>query len=294
MAGTRVELLVSPTDDMGRILNALHAVPVGGECRFGQGLQVAILALKHRREKKGQQRIILFVASPVPDTLAQLTKLGKVLKKNNVAIDIVSFGPIDENQEKLSALVEAANSNGNSHYVSVPQGASPSDVLVSSPVLQGEEGGAAAGYSEFGGVDPSMDPELALALKVSMDEERARQESKNKTEEGAASSTSPDKKVAASTSASSAAAPMDDSMMEDEDAEIQRALQMSMEETKEEEAPPPAPGSASAFLDPSFVNSLLSDLPGVDPNDPKIKAAMAQLQASAKDSEEKKDDKKKE
>lgn len=41
----------------------------------------------------------------------------------------------------------------------------------------GEEGAAAAGGGggyEFG-VDPNLDPELALALRVSLEEERARQ-----------------------------------------------------------------------------------------------------------------------
>jgi hypothetical protein len=32
------------------------------------------------------------------------------------------------------------------------------------------------GGGEFGGIDASMDPELAMALRVSMEEERARQE----------------------------------------------------------------------------------------------------------------------
>jgi 26S proteasome regulatory subunit N10 len=38
-------------------------------------------------------------------------------------------------------------------------------------------GAAGAAGGEFGGVDPNMDPELAMALRVSMEEERARQES---------------------------------------------------------------------------------------------------------------------
>ena len=45
----------------------------------------------------------------------------------------------------------------------------PSDVLVSSPVIRGEEavnnvvsGAVGDSFAEYGGVDPSMDPELAL------------------------------------------------------------------------------------------------------------------------------------
>ena len=54
-AGARV--LVSPTDDMGNILNSLHNASVGGQLNFVEGVQVAQLALKHRRNKNGAQRI---------------------------------------------------------------------------------------------------------------------------------------------------------------------------------------------------------------------------------------------
>lgn len=75
------------------------------------------------------------------------------------------------------------------------------------------------------------------------------------------------------------------------------ATATTTESSDTKEAPPPAPAASSgaAFLDPSFVNNLLSGLPGVDPNDPKIQAAMAQLNKSEdkKDGEKKDDEKKK-
>ena len=88
-------------------------------------------------------------------------------------MDVVSMGELDANAAKLQAFVSAASSNNNSHLVTVPSGVLPSDVLVSSPVLHGDDGAAAAAaasgggggdgtYTEYGGVDPSMDPELAL------------------------------------------------------------------------------------------------------------------------------------
>lgn len=82
-------------------------------------------------------------------------------------------------QEKLEGFHEAVNSNGNSHLVTVPPGPVLSDVLISSPIFQGEGGSGAYGFAggaggagggaggdgfEFG-VDPNMDPELALALR---------------------------------------------------------------------------------------------------------------------------------
>ena len=107
----------------------------------------------------------------------------------------MSFGETDSNNEKLEAFHAAVNSNDNSHFVTVPPGPALLDALISTPIFQGEDGGggsgfaaaAAAGaaaaaalggggaYDDFG-VDPNLDPELALALRVSMEEERARQE----------------------------------------------------------------------------------------------------------------------
>jgi len=61
----------------------------------------------------------------------------------------------------------------------VPPGPVLSDVLIGSPIFQGEGGefGGGGGGAEGGlphefGVDPNMDPELALALRVGLDEER--------------------------------------------------------------------------------------------------------------------------
>ena len=200
------ELLVSPTDDMGKILSALHGIPVtSGSTRGGASgegtdiaaaIQVAHLALKHRRNKNGGQRVVVFLGSPVSCDAKALAKIGRMLKKNNVAVDVVlmgedSFGG-SSNEEKMKELVQAANgAQDNCHLVTIPPGVMPSDVLVSSPIVHGGTGGdmdvSAAGgggapaaggmdFAEFGGVDPNMDPELAMALRVSMEEERARQQ----------------------------------------------------------------------------------------------------------------------
>ena len=58
-------------------------------------IAVAQLALKHRENKNLRQRIIVFVASPLDGPGADeqsMVKLAKKLKKNNVAVDIISFG----------------------------------------------------------------------------------------------------------------------------------------------------------------------------------------------------------
>ena len=80
-AGARV--LVSPTDDMGKILSSLHEAPIGGRLNLVEGVQVAQLALKHRRNKNGAQRIVLFVGSPIEaDERALIDATTEEVKKH--------------------------------------------------------------------------------------------------------------------------------------------------------------------------------------------------------------------
>nr|QBH67463.1 putative 26S proteasome regulatory subunit Rpn10 [Ustilago esculenta] len=196
MAGKSPEVLVTLTQDIGKILGALHRSKIVGSADLATGINVASLALKHRQNKNQRQRVVVFVGSPVEQSEEDLVKLGKKLKKNNIAVDIVSFGEDAENEEKLSKFIEAVNSAENSHLLSVPAGPQLlSDIILSSPVLQEEGGDSGAGPSgssggsnqfEFG-VDPSMDPELAMALRLSLEEEQARQ----RASEGASGSQAP-------------------------------------------------------------------------------------------------------
>lgn len=49
--------------------------------------------------------------------------IGRKLKKNSVALDIVSFGEDEDGKnEKLEALVAAVNNNDTSHFIHVPPG----------------------------------------------------------------------------------------------------------------------------------------------------------------------------
>jgi 26S proteasome regulatory subunit N10 len=111
------------------------------------------------------------------------------MKKNNVAIDFVSFGEIDDDvTKKLQAFNDNVKSGDGSHLATIPPGPGLlSDQLVTSPILNGDgssAGGGVGGGADGGdggpsfefGIDPSIDPELALALRMSMEEERARQE----------------------------------------------------------------------------------------------------------------------
>lgn len=371
-AGRSPELLVSLTADLGKVLTSLHNLKIQANLDFVAGIQVAQLALKHRQNKNQHQRIIFFVGSPITATTDDLVKLAKRLKKNNVAVDVVNFGEEATNTDKLEAFRNAANNNDNSHLITIPPGPHIlSDILISSPIVSADSGAAsvaagtsAAASGDFAGlgVDPNLDPELALALKVSMEEERARQALRSS--EGASQSspapttsstpaaTSTDtsmveaedeqellqQAIAMSMSQLTGAAPTttsttattstsagpsisvpkpesstpahaptttvktdakDTSMMEvDEDEEMRLAMQMSLQADREktekqaQQQPQQATTDINKIIeDPNFVNQVLMSLPGVDPNDDRIKSVLASLTGEKKEDKEKEKDK---
>lgn len=174
----KVEVLVTLTSDVGRILSKLHQVQPDGDINLHTGIRIAHLALKHRQGKNHKMRIVAFVGSPVAAEEKELVKLAKKLKKEKVNVDIVNFGEEATNTEILSSFINTLNGRdgGGSHLVTIPPGPHLSDALISSPIIQGEDGtgGAGLGTSFEFGVDPNEDPELALALRVSMEEQRQR------------------------------------------------------------------------------------------------------------------------
>ncbi|KAB2036540.1 hypothetical protein ERO13_D03G008500v2 [Gossypium hirsutum] len=332
MAGKGVRVLVTPTSDLGKILACMHGLEIGGEMNLAAGIQVAQLALKHRQNKKQQQRIIVFAGSPVKHEKKTLEMIGKKLKKNSVTLDIVNFGEDDEGKtEKLEALLAAVNNNDTSHIVHIPAGPNAlSDVLLSTPIFTGDgEGGsgfaasaaaaAAGGISGFEfGVDPNLDPELALALRVSMEEERARQEAAAKkaaeesskqekggeeqdatmTERASEGASEADNKkneflaLAMSMDEPASSHDLQDTEMSDaatEDPELALALQLSVQDSAKDSS---SQADMSKLLaDQSFVSSILASLPGVDPNDPSVKEVLASMQSQSEPQQKQDEDK---
>ncbi|KAK0656166.1 hypothetical protein B0T16DRAFT_316831 [Cercophora newfieldiana] len=203
MGGKGPEVLVTLTTDQGKIMDGLHRTKkkIRGSAHLATGIQVAGLALKHRQNKSQRARIVVFVCSPVEEIEGDLVKLAKKMKKNNTNVDFVLFGDIDEdNHKKLEAFNREVKGSGEGSNLVVihPSGKLLSDQLISTPILLGEgagpSGGGGAGAEAGGassedfpfGIDPSVDPELALALRMSMEEEKARQEKKAREEAEAA------------------------------------------------------------------------------------------------------------
>ena len=170
---------------------------MSGTPHLSTGIQIAQLALKHRQNKTQRQRIIIFVASPILESSQKLVQLAKKVKKNNVAVDIINFGEFEQNTSLLETFIQNVNSSDNSHLLTVPPGGYLlSDFIASSPILSGEDGvggggiggsmsnmnGSGGDQFEFG-IDPNMDPDLAMALKMSLEEEKARVEAETKRKE---------------------------------------------------------------------------------------------------------------
>ncbi|XP_016105531.1 26S proteasome non-ATPase regulatory subunit 4-like [Sinocyclocheilus grahami] len=275
------EVLTTLTPDTGRILSKLHAVQPRGVISFCTGIRVAhpyiiwtFFVMIYLNVK------CVFVGSPVEDQEKDLVKMAKRLKKEKVSVDIINFGEEEVNTDKLTMFVNTLNGKEGvgSHLVTVPPGPSLADALLSSPVMAGEGGtimGLGASDFEFG-VDPSADPELSENALLKM-------------------STAP-------------ALPDFSRMTEDE--QIAYALQMSMQggefgsseamdvdtgAAADSEAPKEDEEDYDVMQDPEFLQSVLENLPGVDPNNEAIRNAMGSLasQNRTKPPEGKKDDEKK-
>jgi len=324
----RAEVLVTLTQDLGKILQAVHSVRVGGESDFSSAMQIAQLVLKHRQNKNQHQRIVCFVGSPLKESSDDLVKLAKRMKKNNIAVDIVNFGEETQNVAKLESFRNAVNNpNEESHLVNVPPGPHIlSDMLVSTPIIGGGgfgasaaasaavaavTGGVAGGDFEFG-IDPTLDPELAMAIRLSMEEERARQAaaaqqtkpSDEKQQEATATVADvemadygeDDLKRAMELSmgaGAGAGGDLDASAMdlsEEEKMELEMALKMSVDASQATATPAPA-ADATSLQDQDFLNSVLQSLPGVDPNDERIRRVLSSMGGEKK--EEGKDKEKK-
>jgi len=329
-----VEVMVTLTTDSGKILAKLHAMQPKGDLKLLSGIKIAHLALKHRLGKNHKTRIVMFVGSPIEAEEKELIKIAKKLKKEKVSVDVVSFGEDDCNKEMLGKFIETVNGRDgkDSHMLSIPTGPHLSDALVSSAIVQGEDGSGVvptgSGF-EFG-IDPNEDPELALALRVSMEEQRARQEATTGAAGGgeapaaeagtptAAGADAEDDPVLAralamsvggGSATPSAAAPAGgaepnlSAMTEDE--QIAYAMRMSMAEddsaagggeseekmdVDDQSQDKNEDDYSEAMNDPAFLQSVLESLPGVDPQSDAVRQAVG---AMSKSSTSKKDTDKK-
>ena len=179
MAGKRVELHSSLTNDESRLLDAIRAINLSGECDFLSALNISVLSLKHRMNKTQKQRIILFVGSPIKNTVKEIEQLAKKLKKNSISVDIISFGHVEENRDILNKFLAGVNNANSSSLIEVPVGAYIMESLLTSPVLgegfdqmpnEQPQVGGAPNVNQQGVGLTQFERDLNLAMQMSLQE----------------------------------------------------------------------------------------------------------------------------
>ncbi|OMO83541.1 von Willebrand factor, type A [Corchorus olitorius] len=290
MAGKGVRVLVTPTSDLGKILACMHGLEIGGEMNLAAGIQVAQLALKHRQNKKQQQRIIVFAGSPIKHDKKSLEMIGKKLKKNSVALDIVNFGEDDEGKtEKLDALLAAVNNNDTSHIVHVPAGPNAlSDVLIRQEAAA-KKAAEEASKQEKGGEQQSSSQDATMTEHASGVTSAA---DNKKTDLSDDDNALLQQAIAMSMDEPASGQDVQDTEMSDaaaDDPELALALQLSVQDSAKDSS---SQADVSKLLaDQSFVSSILASLPGVDPNDPSVKEMLASMQSQSESQSKQDEDK---
>ncbi|KAF2754233.1 hypothetical protein EJ05DRAFT_489469 [Pseudovirgaria hyperparasitica] len=208
MAGSSPDVLTTPQTEPGHSMAALgnKELKIHGRIRFWTAIRIAQMVLRNRQNKSQRQRIIAFICSPLEETAAELQTLAKTfLKKNNISIDVIAFGELGDNVEsKLTPFIKnfhTASAPLDSHehesrLLVCPPGDTQLFEFINSSVIvneggavpssgdtDGHPGGSGGGSNDFEYVDPSVDPELALALRMSYEEAKAREEKNKKDEE---------------------------------------------------------------------------------------------------------------
>ncbi|NXR82079.1 PSMD4 ATPase, partial [Pycnonotus jocosus] len=299
------EVLTTLTPDTGRILSKLHSVQPKGKITFGTGIRVAHLALKHRQGKNHKMRIIAFVGSPVQDSDKDLVKLAKRLKKEKVNVDIINFGEEEANTEKLTAFITALNGkDGSGSHLESDEALLKMtmgwgfwalwDFFSLSPesdeaLLKMTMGWGFWALWDFFSLSPESDEAL---LKMTMgwgfwalwdffslspeSDEALLKMTMGQAEFGRAglpdlSSMSEEEQIAYAMQMSLQGA----EFAQAEAAEVDSGAAMDTSEPAKEE------DDYDVMQDPEFLQSVLENLPGVDPNNEAIRNAMGSLASQA-------------
>lgn len=222
--------MVTLTSEQGKLLHAINSIDfVGSHSNILSAIQVAQLVLKHRQNANQKQRIVVFAGSPLKADIAAVERVNLMLRKNNISIDAVSFGNVEANEQILAGLLQtdedADEDDRVNHFVRVVPGQGSLVQAISQTTMARRGGDEGTADFEFG-VDPEMDPELAMALKLSMQEEEERQ-----ARAAAASGKQAEEPRKDMEIDQQEAAAADE---EDEDALLQQAIALSMETAKKE------------------------------------------------------------
>uniref|UniRef100_A0A0M3I2S4 VWFA domain-containing protein n=1 Tax=Ascaris lumbricoides TaxID=6252 RepID=A0A0M3I2S4_ASCLU len=257
-----VEVLVMATRENGQIFTKLHQTVAKGRSDFVGGVKVAHMALKHRPNVHHKMRIILFVGSPIPEAdIVELNKFAKQLRKDDVQMDVICFGEGNSNNAHvMRQFVQTVNGRqrSRSNLLVVPSGGSSLvEVLMSSSICRRDDIPSMPATVLGSDADAENDPELAMALRISLEEERRNQQQREGGANGPtqAPPSQHSGTVPRATSAGHVTHTAPSLLTEQQ--QLEWALNMSMQDNCASVAERPAPtsGAVTAFLPSSQQSS---------------------------------------
>ncbi|KAL7675955.1 hypothetical protein ACOME3_002214 [Neoechinorhynchus agilis] len=198
-------------------------------------------SLWHRSNPELQKaRIIVFIGSPIYNTdRTALKDLCSRFRKMQVSVDIISFGPVEKNHEVLEEFVNGVTSGNVTLYEKtddtdrlaeltrqVINGINPSSAMVD----------LAPGAERTEDLE-EMDPELAMALRISAEEhQRAQLQQQQQQQEQQQQTVTTNEPVAVQAQQN---AQQPDLMNMTEEEQLEWALKLSMQDTAGMDGPCP-------------------------------------------------------
>lgn len=170
--GNNVQVHVTPTNEVSLLHSVFTKIQVGGQSRFAKSLQIAQLALKHRVNKNQRERIIIFVASEIKESEAEIIDICRKMRRNNTQIDIININN-SSNVNILKTIIDTVNIEDQSSMVNYDKQTveTLTETVRKSPIMFNN---ADAEQNPAGGFGDEYDDELQAVLRMSLEEEQRR------------------------------------------------------------------------------------------------------------------------
>jgi hypothetical protein len=169
------QLIQTLTSSSDIICRKLDTIETNGQIDLISGIRTAFSEIINRAPKRLRMRIIAFVGSFVNSNLKELKDLAKELREAKVLliVDIISFGKIEANFDKLNAFINELQ-NESSNLFTVKNTKLLSQALIGSPILDVNNMSAAQVREwalNYKWNESDLDKALRLSLEQKQDEE---------------------------------------------------------------------------------------------------------------------------
>ena len=297
------ETLCSPTRDndlLNKSLGNVNKRSNFGTISLAKALRTCALCLVHRLYKHSKGRIIVFVCSPLnasKKNVRYLYETAALLRKINMSVDLINIGIENQKNDNLAILTKFNEICNNEEYPSHLVNIKPvqmHDDLISDQVLKSAictwNSSSTVTSTTSSNINESMDDQLALALRMSIEEQKQREmkQQSSISQESLTTTSITEAKAVPSEAQQPPSQPQQQQKEEEEEEEegsssdeddeddelLAQAIALSMMQNKSssetkttETKTTEEPTIGDALDDPDFVNSLLDDIPGVSNND---------------------------